>query len=208
MRALCLVGMSGIGKSHWSERLVREAGCTRHDCDGDIAARLSTIVPVASGESPVNALGVWMGMPWSDGYAAREARYLALEEDVTRAALEAVRAGAGPQVLDTTGSVIYLSPPLLAAIRETCRVVYLRTPERWREAMLERYRTDPKPVVWSGAFTADDAAAPAASLPARFAELLRLRDARYAALADTVLDGAGLEANDPGVAGFLAACGS
>jgi hypothetical protein len=164
-------------------------------------------VPVAPGESPVNALGLWMGMPWRDGYAEREARYLALEEDVTRAALEAVRAGAGRHVLDTTGSVIYLTPPLLAAIRETCRVVYLRTPERWREAMLERYRTDPKPVVWSGAFAAEDADTPATSLPARFAELLRLRDARYLALAHTVLDGADLEANDPGVAGFLASCG-
>ena len=200
--------MSGIGKSHWSQRLVREAGFTRHDCDGAIAARLSSLVPVAEGEAPVNVLGVWMGMPWSEGYAAREARYLGLEEDVTRAALEAARAGAGPHVLDTTGSVVYLTTPLLAAIRETCRVVYLRTPERWREAMLERYRTDPKPVVWSGAFAAEDADTPATSLPARFAQLLRLRDARYLALAHVVLDGAELEAHDPGVDGFLAACGA
>lgn len=207
MRALCLVGMSGIGKSHWARRLAVERRFVRHDCDGAIAAELRSLVPVAEGEEPVHALGRWMGMPWSEGYASRERRYLALEERVTREALAAVRAGAGDHVIDTTGSVVYLPAELHGALRETCRVVYLRTPERAREAMLERYLVEPKPVVWSGAFEPRAGEEAADALPRCFAELLRRRDALYTALAHVVLDGAELEARAPGIDDWLEACG-
>ena len=131
---LVLVGMSGVGKSFWARRLAEQRGFVRHDCDGEIGARLSSIVTPAAGEEPVHALGRWMGMPWSGGYAAREARYLALEEDVTRAALEATRSGSRPHVIDTTGSVVYLGDALLDGLRSRGRVVYLRTPEARRAA--------------------------------------------------------------------------
>ncbi len=208
MRPLCLVGMSGIGKSFWAQRLAAERGFLRHDCDAEIAAGLATLAPVAPGEAPVHALGRWMGMPWSSGYAEREAQYLALEERVTRRALAAVRERSGEHVLDTTGSVIYLPDDLLAGLRETCRVVYLRTPERWRDAMLARYRLEPKPVVWDGAFVPRDGEAFVDALPRCFAELLRRRDERYAALAHVVLDGAALETTPPSVDAWLAACGA
>lgn len=207
MRALCLVGMSGIGKSFWAQRLASEKGFHRHDCDGAIASELRTLVPVAEGEEPVHALGRWMGMPWSDGYADREGRYLALEERVTREAL-AASATSGDHVIDTTGSVVYLSSALRTALRETCRVVYLRTPDGARQAMLERYLVEPKPVVWSGAFVPQPGEKPIDALPRCFAELLRRRDALYTELAHVVLDGAALEASDPGLDGWLAMCGA
>lgn len=207
MRALCLVGMSGIGKSFWAQRLRVEKRFLRHDCDGAIAAELHALVPVAEGEEPVQALGRWMGMPWTPGYASREARYLALEERVTRAALAAVRVGEGDHVIDTTGSVVYLPADLTEALRETCHVVYLRTPERRRGAMLERYFVEPKPVVWSGAYEAREGEEPTDALPRCFAELLRRRDALYMALAHIVLDGAEFEASAPSIDDWLAACG-
>jgi len=200
---LCLIGMSGVGKSFWAKRLA-ERGWARHDCDGANGARLGSLVTPAPGEEPVHALGRWMGMPWTDGYAEREARYLALEEEVTREALDA--ASAGDHVIDATGSVIYLSDSLRARIRAECRVVYLRTPDERRDAMLARYLQEPKPVVWAGAFDARGQA-PEDALPRCYAELLALRDRRYAALAHVTLDGAELEANDPGVDGFLARAG-
>jgi hypothetical protein len=204
---VCLVGMSGIGKSFWAKRLVEARGFVRHDCDGEIGAHLAELVTPAPGEEPVHALGRWMGMPWTEGYAAREARYLGLEEQVTAGALERVRTSAGPHVLDATGSVVYLSAGLLASIRAECRVIYLRTPEAMRDAMLRRYLEEPKPVVWGASFVARAGEPPEAALPRCYAELLAFRDARYAALAHVVLDGAALEAEDPGVDGFLARCG-
>ncbi|MCB9600061.1 MAG: hypothetical protein H6722_21305 [Sandaracinus sp.] len=201
---LVLVGMSGVGKSFWSDRLATR-GYRRHDCDGAIGERLGSIVDVAEGEAPVHALGRWMGMPWSEGYAEREARYLALEGTVTEEALEAVRARAPGErhVVDTTGSVIYLAPSFLERLRALGRVVYLRTPDARRDAMLRRYLEEPKPVVWGDAFRARADEAPEDALPRYYAELLAWRDARYAALAHVTLDGGQLEAADPGIEGFL-----
>jgi shikimate kinase len=191
--------MSGVGKSFWAKRLAREAGFVVHDCDAAIGERLGSIVTAAPGEELVTALGRWMGMPWTAGYAEREARYLALEEDVTREALALTREG---HVLDTTGSVIYTPTDLSQAIRARCRVVYLRTPDSRRAAMLQRYLDEPKPVVWSGAFPSG-VADPRAVLPAAYADLLDRRDRAYGALAHVVLDGGALEADPPSTAEFL-----
>lgn len=199
---LCLVGMSGIGKSFWAKRLER-VGFVRHDCDTAIAAHLGALVTPEPGEEPVHALGRWMGMPWSEGYAAREAAYLALEARVTRESLEAVRDAR--HVIDTTGSVVYCDDALLAALRARTRVIYLRTPDDRRSAMLRRYLEEPKPVVWGDAFRARPGERPEDALPRCYGELLTFRDRRYRELAHVVLDGAELEARDPGVDGFLAA---
>jgi len=205
MRALCLVGMSGIGKSFWAQRLAEQRGFVRHDCDGAIAAQLRSLVPVAEGQEPVHALGRWMGMPWSDGYAAREVQYLALEERVTSAALRASAADAA-HVIDTTGSVVYLSATLRDALRAKCRVVYLRTPDSARQAMLARYLVEPKPVVWSGAFVASPGESPTDALPRCFAALLERRDALYTGLAHVVLDGAALEQSAATLDEWLVLC--
>lgn len=202
---LCLIGMSGVGKSFWAKRLAA-AGFARYDCDADIAAHLGEIVTAAPKEELVHALGRWMGMPHDPGYAEREARYLALEEAVTRAALSAATAARGPSVIDTTGSVIYLPGALLAALRAECRVVYLRSPEARRAAMLARYVAEPKPVVWGGAYAPRDGERPEDALSRCFAELLALRDARYAALAHVTLDGGALELTPPDLSEFLARC--
>lgn len=184
-RPLCLVGMSGVGKSFWAKRLEAH-GFLRRDCDGEIAAQLGALVAPEPGEEPVHALGRWMGMPWHDGYAAREAAYLALEERVTRAALSALVA-VPRAVLDTTGSVVYLSPALLADLCRLTRVVYLRTPPERCAEMLRRYQEEPKPVVWGGLFDAGGGP-PEAALPRCYEALLAARDARYRALAHVVLD--------------------
>lgn len=210
---LVLVGMSGVGKSFWADRLANQAGYVRHDCDGAIGERLGELVEVAPNELPVNALGRWMGMPWSAGYAEREARYLALEATVTTEAVDASAPTSTPtsttrrHVIDTTGSVIYLDDALLARLRGIGRVVYLRTPEARRDAMLRRYLEEPKPVVWGDAFRVRDGERPEDALPRCYAELLTWRDTRYAALAHVTLDGGELEANDPGLEGFLARIG-
>jgi shikimate kinase len=185
------VGMSGVGKSFWAKRL-EPLGFRRFDCDGEIAKHLSELVTPAPGEEPVHALGRWMGMPWSEGYREREAQYLALEARVTREALDTA---SGRAIIDTTGSVIYLDQPFLDELRAETRIVYLRTPDARREAMLKRYLEEPKPVVWGRSFAPKPGESPEQALPRCYAELLAFRDARYTALAHVVLDGGELEAN-------------
>lgn len=207
MQPLSLLGMSGVGKSHWAKKLVAR-GWLRIDCDGEIAGRLGELLTIEPGEEPVHALGTWMGMPWSRGYREREAAYLTLEEVVTSAALDRAREAslAGREVvIDCTGSVIYLPPTVVERLRHETTPVYLRTPDSARAAMLARYLAEPKPVVWSDAFVprADERGSDA--LPRLYPELLARRDARYAALATRTIDGAWLEraSDDEGLAALL-----
>lgn len=181
-RVLVLVGMSGVGKSFEARRLHEATGACVLDCDAGIAARLADLVTPAPGEAPVHALGRWMGLPSSPGYRAREARYLALEEEVTRAAVAEAARLPGPVVIDTTGSVVHLSEALRAALRSAGHVVYLRVPPEAHAAMLETYLREPKPVVFGDTWTSDGEGALARS----YAALLRFRDARYAELAHEV----------------------
>jgi shikimate kinase len=200
---ITLVGMSGVGKSWWTARLAA-VGFRHHDCDAAIAARLGDLVRPEPGEAPVRALGRWMGMPWSDGYAEREARYLALEAEVTAAALDRalhheappstddsaqeVRRRVVGDVIDTTGSVIHLDPTLLARLRACTRIVHLRTPPSDQERMLALYLSEPKPVVWAGVYAPAPGEPAEAALARCYPRLLAERTARYEALAHVTLD--------------------
>jgi shikimate kinase len=179
--------MSGVGKSHVS-RMLAAAGWAWHDCDRAIAEHLADLVTPEPGEEPVHALGRWMGMPWSEGYADREKRYLQLEESVTRAALERSLASPGPHVIDTTGSVIYLSEALRADLRKETFVLYLHTSEALYAAMLALYLREPKPVVWGGLFELRAGESHEAALARCYPQLLRERDARYRALGHARVD--------------------
>ena len=95
-KAVTVFGMSGVGKSYQAERLAL-AGWAHHDCDAEIALRLSSLVTPQPGEAPVIALGRWMGMPYTDEHFARERAYLALEQQVTTDAVDAAERGADEQ---------------------------------------------------------------------------------------------------------------
>lgn len=198
-RVLVLVGMSGVGKSFQAARLRERAGARVLDCDAEIAERLSEIVTPEPGEPPVVALGRWMGLPSSRGYREREARYLALEEEITASAIERAAAETGRVVIDTTGSVVHLSDAVLGALRAAGQVVYLHVPPEEHETMLAAYLREPKPVVFGDAWRPDGLDALARS----YAALLRSRDERYRALAHRVLDARSLDAEGAALADAL-----
>ncbi len=113
---------------------------------------------------------------------------------MTAEALDAALAGASdsPQLVDTTGSVVYLGPALLERLRGATRVVYLRTPREAHEEMRARYLAEPKPVVWSDAWGPAAGETEAESLARCYEGLLAQLDARYLALAHVVVDGRAL----------------
>lgn len=197
--------MSGVGKSHWS-RLLEQAGWAWLDCDTRIAGRLGEIVAPNPGEAPVHALGRWMGMPWMPGYAGASGEYLRLEEDITAKALDealALAQAGRPAVLDTTGSVIYLSSALLERLRATCHVVCLALPDDALDAMLLRFLKEPKPLVWGDAWRPKAGEKAEEALPRCYATLLAARGARYERLAHAMLDGRALEQDDISLAEFM-----
>src|SRR6266851_7625022 len=144
---LALIGMSGAGKTFWTRRIA-ETGVAAISCDDLIEEKLAPRLK-AGGFAGINGVAAWMGWPDSTSYAEREAQYLA--EEVTT--LDEILSGLEHDrkktlVLDTTGSVIYTGNHLMYRLRKLMKVVYLAASDAEQKLLIERYLSDPKPVLW------------------------------------------------------------
>jgi hypothetical protein len=143
--------MSGAGKTFWTKKLVAE-GWTAIYCDDRIEEKLASRL-ASGGHSGINGVAAWMGWPDSPKYAEREAQYLEEEIHTLGEVLTGLeRESEKPLVLDTTGSVIYTGNHLLLRLRRRMTVVYLAASAEEQQLLIERYLSDPKPVLWRGAF--------------------------------------------------------
>lgn len=205
---IALVGMSGAGKTFWSKRLAA-SGRPAISCDDRIEERLSGHL-AADGYSGINGVAAWMGWPDSATYAQREADYLSAEiASLDEVLSELERNSARELVLDTTGSVIYTGNNILMRLRRQMTVVYLATSQREQELLIERYLSDPKPVLWRGAFQPKNGETPRETVARCYPKLVAARRQSYEALAHCTLAIADLHAlseareNGDGGAAFL-----
>lgn len=200
---LGLIGMSGIGKTAWANRLAG-AGFDCLHCDDLIAARLCARFAIAS--PSLGDVGAWMGLPHEQHYPAREAAYMAEETAVLRALADDLARGAGPGrrlVIDFAGSAIYADRATLDALRGAATIVYLAAGPAHQRQLLQAYIAQPRPLIWNGAYRPAANEPPAAALARCYAHLLAQREARYEQLCHVRLDAA--THTDPAlsVAGFL-----
>jgi shikimate kinase len=200
---LAFIGMSGTGKTFWARRL---AGAGHHivSCDDLIGRQLAEHLPDGRHEH-INDLATWMGWPDSATYAEREAQYLA--EEI--AALDEVLTGVeqAPHeslILDTTGSVIYTGNHLLRRLRRDLTVVYFAASAQEQQLLIERYLSEPKPVLWRGAFRAQPGEAPHDTVARCYPTLIAARRQSYEALAHVTLPVADLRAAIADAESFLA----
>src|SRR5258706_13282383 len=188
---LALIGMSGAGKTFWT-RTVAETGVAAISCDDLIEEKLAPRLK-AGGFAGINGVAAWMGWPDSAKYAEREAQYLAEETatlDEILSGLERDREKA--LVLDTTGSVIYTGNHLMYRLRKLMKVVYLAASDAEQELLIERYLSDPKPVLWRGAFQAKPGEQPRETVARCYPSLIKARRQSYAAVAHATLQVAAL----------------
>jgi shikimate kinase len=179
---IALVGMSGAGKTFWTKRLAA-SGRPSISCDDQIEERLRSRL-AAAGHTGINGLAAWMGWPDSSTYAQREADYLAEEIGVLDEVLTQLeRDRAGELVLDTTGSVIYTGNNTLLRLRRQMTVVYLAASAEEQQLLIQRYLTDPKPVLWRGAFQAKKGETPRETVVRCYPGLIAARRQSYEALA-------------------------
>ena len=206
---LSLVGMSGSGKSFWSEKLARW-GFRCMGCDDLIAARLADELGDAHGG--ITKVGNWMGFPFEPHYGEREARYLACEMEVMNQILAEFDANEDDPdenlVIDTTGSVIYTGEAILTKLRKCSVIVHLTTPIEIQKTMLEAYRIKPRPLLWRDMFTREPGETNEQALARCYPVLLSSREKQYETLAHLSISynkhhGAGF-----GVAEFLRATGA
>lgn len=179
---LALIGMSGAGKTFWTKKLAAE-GWSAISCDDRIEQRLVSRL-ATGGHSGINGVAAWMGWPDSPQYAEHEALYLEEETHTLDEALTSLgRESAKPLVLDTTGSVIYTSNNLLLQLRRRMTVAYLASSPEEQQLLIARYLSDPKPVVWRGAFKPKKGETPHDTVARCYPMLIAARRQSYEALA-------------------------
>jgi shikimate kinase len=200
---LALVGMSGAGKSFWSKRL-RSQGYPAVCCDDEIESRLESRLR-SGGHAGVNGVAAWMGWPNSEHYTAREGEYLATEIGVLDSVLTDLEKNPARElILDTTGSVIYTGTNLLRRLRRQMRVVYLAASEDEQSLLIERYLSDPKPVLWRGAFLPKKNEPALETVKRCYPALIASRRQSYQALAHYTIAVAELRDSSLDAEGFLA----
>jgi shikimate kinase len=183
---VALIGMSGAGKTFWARRLA-ESGRPSISCDDRIEERLRSRLTVG-GSAGTNGVAAWMGWPDSDTYLERESEYLAEEIGALGELLtELERDSSRELVLDTTGSVIYTGNNLLMRLRRQMTVVYLAASPTEQQLLIERYLTDPKPVLWRGAFQPRKGETPRETVARCYPALIAARRQSYQALAHCTL---------------------
>ena len=200
---IALVGMSGAGKTFWTRRLA-DTGVAAISSDDRIEEKLAARL-AAGGFSGINGVAAWMGWPDAATYAEREAQYLSEEISTLQEILDQLeRDPHQPLVLDTTGSVIYTGNHLLERLRKLMTVVYLAASDKEQQLLIERYLSDPKPVLWRGAFVPQPGENPRETVARCYPHLLAARRQSYAALAHIELPVGRLRELPHHAAAFLA----
>lgn len=124
-----------------------------------------------------------MGWPDRPTYAQREAEYLAEEIATLDEVLTELEKNPSRElILDTTGSVIYTGNNLLRRLRRQMTIVYLVASAEEQQLLIQRYLTDPKPVLWRGAFQPKKGEAPRETVARCYPTLIAARRQSYEAL--------------------------
>jgi shikimate kinase len=147
---LSFIGMSGVGKSHWSQNLAG-AGFRVISIDDRIEKRLAPEL-AAGGHQGIGGVAAWMGWPDDPAYAEREKKYLECEVRSMGKALAEIEATEEGAILDTTGSVVYTGDEICRRMQSLTTVVYLEATPAEEELLIARYLSDPKPVLWGDQF--------------------------------------------------------
>ncbi len=199
---LALIGMSGAGKTFWTNKLAA-SGFPAVSCDDRIERKLAPRL-AGGGYTGINGVAAWMGWPDSATYTERESEYLAEEiHTLDEILTELEKQPEKSLVLDTTGSVIYTGNNLLMRLRRQMTIVHLAASAEEQRLLIERYLSDPKPVLWRGAFQPKHGEAPRETVGRCYPALIGARRQSYEALAHCTLQVAALRDGSLDALAFL-----
>ncbi|HEX7697818.1 MAG TPA: hypothetical protein VF394_10495, partial [Candidatus Acidoferrum sp.] len=190
------------GKTFWTKKLAASrfpvVSCDEH-VEQKLAPRLA-----AGGYTGINGVAAWMGWPDSATYTERESEYLAEEiHTLDEILTELEKQPEKSLVLDTTGSVIYTGNNLLMRLRRQMTIVHLAASAEEQQLLIERYLSDPKPVLWRGAFQPKQEEAPRETVARCYPALIAARRQSYEALAHCTLEVAALRDGSLDALAFL-----
>ena len=199
---LSLIGMSGAGKSHWSQKLAG-AGFRVIRVDDCIEKKLSAEL-AAGGYRGIGGVAAWMGWPDQPTYREREQRYLKHEvESMIEALAEIEASGNEGIILDTTGSVAYTGEELCRRMQSLTTVVYLAATPEEEKFLIARYLSDPKPVLWGDQFDQLPGESAKDAVARCYPRLIAHRKKMYEKYAHRVVSMERLRKANPDARGFL-----
>jgi len=182
------VGMSGVGKSHWSTRL-KDLGFDLYSIDDLIAEKLSKVVlaydiknSINYRKSAVGDLAKWMGFPDDKRYIKNSKKYLETESKIVAQTLARALKSKKNTIIDTTGSVIYIDKETLGNLKKQTKIVYFDSPTSHLNNMFEVFKRDPKPIIWAGMYKPKKGEADNKALLRCYKELIQSRIKAYKAL--------------------------
>ena len=175
---ITFIGMSGLGKSHWS-KMLEQFGFTRFCCDDEITHRL--FCGCDSQFDRTTDLGEWMGFPYEQGYEIKEKTYLSLEIDVLNEITDQLENSEPAEkiVIDTTGSAPYAGENVMQRLKEQSCIIYLAASKEYYTEMLERYIKFPRPVLWGDKYCQKKTETKKEALSRCYSELLTFRSTLY-----------------------------
>ncbi len=202
MIKLSFIGMSGAGKSYWTQKLAA-AGFRAISIDDHIEEKLAPELS-AGGYRGIGGVAAWMGWPDQPVYREREQKYLTSEIESMREALDEIEAsGDEGIVLDTTGSVVYTGEEICRRLQRLTTVVYLAASPGEEETLIARYLSDPKPVLWGGRFSQRPGESAKDAVARCYPQLIAHRKELYERCAHRVVSMAHLRDAAPDARGFL-----
>jgi shikimate kinase len=199
---LSLIGMSGAGKTHWSQKLAA-AGLRVISIDDRIEKKLGPEL-AAGGYIGIGGVAAWMGWPDQPVYRERERKYLTAEIESMDEVLNEIEASGGEGILlDTTGSVVYAGDEICRRMQALTTVVYLAVPAAEEENLIARYLSDPKPVLWGDQFEQRPGESAKDAVARCYPQLIANRKKLYERYAHRVVSLAKLEGMRLDARGFL-----
>lgn len=192
--SLTLIGMSNVGKSHWSRRLAEVASFNRTSIDDLIEQELGATLHEAGYSGGIEDVAKWMGQPYEPQSEENQQKYLHLEEKMM---LKTIKRAANPPldgnvVVDTTGSVVHIEEEIARELAKHSTVVYLMATPEMQDEMFVKYMQEPKPVVWGGMFSQEGGEVPTAALARSYPKLLEHRSKLYQSIAHVTIPHANL----------------
>lgn len=181
--SLIFIGMSGTGKSHWSRLLSQEFNIPLVSIDEEIGKdpRFIELIENIPGDSNVDKLGRYFGMPWEDQFPEKEQAFLEVEEKTM-----ARYANKRGHIIDTGGSAIYSAAPL-AEMKENGIIVYLENSLSGPQLSLEDFKARPRPVCWKNMYQPEPKETHEDTYNRCYDELLKSRVEKYLEFADIIL---------------------
>lgn len=202
MIKLSLIGMSGAGKTHWSQKLAA-AGLRVISIDDRIEKKLGPEL-AAGGYIGIGGVAAWMGWPDQPAYREREQKYLTAEIESMDEVLNEIEASGGEGILlDTTGSVVYAGDEICRRMQALTTVVYLAVPAAEEENLIARYLSDPKPVLWGDQFEQRPGESAKDAVARCYPQLIANRKKLYERYANRTVSLAKLEGMRLDARGFL-----